>query len=461
MRRAALLLAGAALLSGFTLLRGYAPHDEGLMLEWASRVAHGEWPYRDFWSNYAPGQTVLLAALWKVFGPSLLVWRILRVAVDAIVAYLAYRLVRRGAPEWLALLAWLAVAGAMAWPTGPGPNPTALALGLGAMLLARDRPALAGALAGVAFAFRPEIGLACALGGLSRRFAGWFVGVAVVCLAPFFVAAPGDMWHDVVGFLGIQDLQRLPFPVAPHTTDPNKVFERLFPLILVLSTGAVAVWSAARRRLDPLLALALIGLLYLLGRTDEFHLVPLSVALAILLARAAAHEPARAARAALVALLALIALHGLDRRADDLLHPPSLAAVPGAAADGVETSPADARALGALEAAVRSQPPGPLFVANPRHDRVAAGDPLLYVLLGRRNPTRYDVMQPGIVTTAKVQREIVGDLDNTDLVVRWLDPRATADAPHTNGAHVLDAYLAAHFARTARYGDYELLLRQH
>jgi hypothetical protein len=461
-RRAALLLGAAALVSGFTILRGYAPHDEGLMLAWASRVAHGQWPYRDFWSNYAPGQTVLLAGLWKLFGPSLLVWRIVRVATDAIVSYLAYRLVRRGAPEWLSLLAWFAVAAAMAWPTGPGPNPPALALGLGALLAARERPRLAGALAGVAFLFRPEIGVAAAIGCLSWTAAAVGAGVAVVGLAPFAIAAGGDMWHDVVGFLGKQDLQRLPFPVAPHTTDPNKVLERLIFLILVVGAGAAAAWSAWRRRLDPLLPLALVGLLYLLGRTDVYHLVPLSVALAILLARAAAQETSPV-RWALVALLALVALHGLDRRADDLLHPPAAADVPGGAADGVQTDPADARALGALERAVAARPPGPLFVADPRHDRVTAGDPLLYVLLDRRNPTRYDVMQPGVITTARVQREVVGDLAGTNLVVRWLDPRAEQREPNgsgrSSGVHVLDDYLAAHFAPTGRWGAYQLLLR--
>ena len=72
----ALLLVAAAALSGFTIRRGYGPHDEGLMLAWAQRVADGQWPYRDFWSNYAPGQTLVLAGLTKLFGPSLLVWRV-------------------------------------------------------------------------------------------------------------------------------------------------------------------------------------------------------------------------------------------------------------------------------------------------------------------------------------------------------------------------------------------------
>ena len=73
----ALIGVGAAL-SAFTILREVGPHDEGLMLQAAARVAGGQWPYRDFWFNYGPGQPLVLAALWKAFGPSLLAWRVLR-----------------------------------------------------------------------------------------------------------------------------------------------------------------------------------------------------------------------------------------------------------------------------------------------------------------------------------------------------------------------------------------------
>ena len=51
-----------------------------------------------------------------------------------------------------------------------------------------------------------------------------------------------------------------------------------------------------------------------------------------------------------------------------------------------------------------------MLVAPPRYDRVRVGDSMLNVLLDRPNPTRYDVVQPGVVTTAKVQREMARDL---------------------------------------------------
>lgn len=472
--RTPVLLLAAALLSGFALLREIGPHDEGLMLQAAQRIADGQWPYRDFWWNYGPGQPLLLAIPTELLGSSLLWWRIIRVALDALVALLAYRLVRRGAPEWLALTAWLGAAAAMAWPATPGPNPAALALVLGALLLARRRPLLAGALCGVAVVFRPEIGVAGAL-AVALVGGGWAalavaVAVAAAALLPFFAAAPGEMLDDTVGFLGVQDLQRLPLDVTPDTADPNKLLEQLFPAILVAATALWAAWAAVRRPrwALPAVPLLAVGLLYLLGRPDEFHLVPLAVLLAIALALAAAGEGAAIVRGALIAALVLIALHGLERRAGQLMNPPALADVPSPVADGVQTADADAAALGALLPRIHALAPAgrPIFVAPPRFDKVSVGDPLLYVLAQRPNPTRYDVIQPGIATTAEVQREIVDDLERARpaVLVRWLDPRAAADEPNgssrSSGVHLLDRYLARTYEPVGRFGAYRLERRR-
>lgn len=473
--RMPLLFLAAALISGFTLRREIGPHDEGLMLQAAQRIADGQWPYRDFWWNYGPGQPLLLALPIKLFGPSLLWWRIIRVAVDATVALLAYRLVRRAAPEWLALSAWVTVAAAMAWPTGPGPNPTAIALVLGALLLARRHPRWAGVLCGVAVAFRPELGIAGAIavalagGGASAAIAA--AAVAVVALLPFFAVAPGDMLDDTVGFLGVQHLQRLPFPLHYRGgVDPNKLLEFYLPAILVAASLLWAAWALVRRPRWALAAIAplLVSLLYLSGRPDEFHLVPLSVVLAVVLALAAAGERSLPWRAGLLLALALIGLHGLERRVGQLRHPIPLAAVPSPIADGVETTPADARDLRAVLRTIDDLtcPGAPIFVAPPRFDKVTVGDPLLYVLAQRTNPTRYDVIQPGVATTAKVQREMIADLRRTRprVLVRWDDPRAIADEPNgsatSSGVHLLDDDLRTAYPFGIRYGDYVVYLRR-
>lgn len=476
----ALLALGAAALSAFTILRGYGPHDEGLMLAWARRIADGQWPYRDFWSNYAPGQPLLLAALVKLFGPSLLWWRVVRVAIDATVSVLAFVYVRREAGTGWALGAWVAVAGAMAWPSGPGPNAPGLALGLGALLLARRAPLGAGALAGLAVFVRPEIGVAAALGAVlearragageergAARVAIGAIAVAALALAPFAIAAGGAMADQVLGFASVQDLQRLPFPLDyDGGLDPNKLLEYYLPAILVAASALWAGWALVRRDGFALAPLIAVGVAYLLARTDEFHLVPLSVVLAIALACAAGRETLAWPRAALGVALALVAVHGLERRVGQALHPPALAAIPAAAADGVRTNAPDAAALRALIPYVqaRARRGAPVLVAPPRYDRVRVGDPMLNVLLDRPNPTRYDVVQPGVVTTAKVQREMARDLRGTPVIVRWVSALAREREPNgssrSSGVFVLDRAIARGYRPAARFGDYLVLVRR-
>jgi hypothetical protein len=484
----ALLFVLGALLSGVTILWGINPHDEGLVLQAGARIAEdGQLPYRDFYANYGPGQYFLAGGLHLAFGPSLLTWRVVRLLLDATVGVLAYLLARREAPEPLALSAWLASAAAMAFPHIPSPNPAAIALGLGAILLAGRRPAVAGALAGLAVVFRVDVGLAAVAGAVlgalpaaGRRAAivaaGWAAAVAAVLLAPVVLAGPREFWDQTLGFaLDEQGLQRLPLPGAwDGGVEPNRILAHYYPYVLM---GGTAVWAlVALRARAPLSAwapapLALAGVAYLLARADAFHHIPLAAVLPVLLATAAAR--ARIAGQALGALaacgvLALIAVHGLDQKRIALLSPPELARLHVDVADGVSARAAEARAIDALVPYVRARvrPERPVFVANPRYDIVKVGDPLLYVLLDRDNPTRYDVLQPGVVTTAPVQREIARDLEGARpaLVVRWLSPVASEPEPNgagrSSGVRILDRYLARRYREVRRFGEFAVLARR-
>ena len=476
------LFALGAVICGFTILRGISLSYEGTMLQAGARIAGGQWPYRDFWSNYPPGQPLVLAALHRVFGASLLAWRVLYALTGAAVALGAYLLAWRRAPGSYALLAWLAGgvrdgvrarsraqpdrarAGARRTAGGAaaaGPGRGAGGRGLPVPARVRDRGDRRGSVE--------------APRGQRLRAVGVAVLCAAVTLAPFFVLAPRTMLHDTIGFYGIEGLQRPPFPLGYHG---HVGFGRLlaFYLPLILLVGCV-LWAvamailltrprpvphanvtlrggiAARARqptVDPgslsAAPLAIVGVGYLLARTDQLHLVPLAVVLPVLLATAAASAPS-ALRATLLAAVALIALVGVDHRAGQALHPPPLARVPGPAGDGVKTSPADARWLASLERTVGrlAQPGQPIFVTGPAGGRAGPGGPLLYVILGHPNPTRYDAMTPGVVTTATTQREIVSSLraSGVRVVIRVAAPGARST---TADANILDGYLSASFA---------------
>jgi hypothetical protein len=478
------VFAVGALLAALAITQGINPNDEGIVLQAASRITNGQLPYRDFYANYGPGEYYLIALLNLIAGPSLLSWRVLGVALDATVATLAFALVRREASLAVSLLASVAVAAAMAFPQVPHPNTPLLVLAFGGVLLAERRPVVAGLLAGVAVAFRPDAGIAvlaavvvAALPGRGRaaawRAGGTGVGVGLLLLAPFVIAAPDAFWDDTLGFdLGTQSLQRLPLPsLSPGPGGPSHVLHHDY--VYVLLAGAfvwlvIALAARAPLRRWSLAPVALAGIAYLVGRPDDFHLSPLAAVLPAMLGAVVPDARLRLGRAvAWVVCLALglIALEGLDLKRVQLVTAPHSATLNVDVGDGVQVPVADERALSALVRYVRARVPEgqPVFVSNPRFDLVNVGDPLLYVLLQRPNPTRYDVMQPGVVTTAAVQREMVRSLESARprLVVRWLSPLADQVQPdgagHSTGVHLLDSYLAARYVPVRRFGEYLVL----
>ncbi|MGI8593055.1 MAG: hypothetical protein ACR2ML_01560, partial [Solirubrobacteraceae bacterium] len=324
--------------------------------------------------------------------------------------------------------------------------------------------------------FRADLGAAAAVGvliatgrgGAPRALLAASVTAALLYL-PFLLAAPGDLLDQTVGFLGLQDLQRLPFPLDYNgAADPSRVVELYGPEILI---AGLALWAASAVARRPsleewaLAPLAVGGALYLLVRSDELHLAPLAVVLPPMLAIAASELRRAAPRVVLAVALALVVAQGVERQIVLLIHPTGDRAPALGVVDGVRVPEADAAALEATARFVNARvPPGaPIFVANPRHDRVRAGNPLLYVLLERPNPTRYDVMAPGVVTTAPVQREMVADLRRTPpaVVVRWVHPAASLPEPNgagrSSGARILDAFLSTAYRPVARFGDYQLL----
>jgi hypothetical protein len=494
---AALFVAGAAI-SAFTMLRGVDPFDEGLMLQAARRVADGQVPYRDFLWSYGPAQPYLLGGLSKVFGVSLLDWRILRVLADAGVALLVYVVARREAGPRLALVGWLAAACAMAQPRSANPFPLALLAALGAVAVAtggppsRRRVIAAAALTAVAAAFRLDFAIyagaavtvAFAVGRQWRPaavYAAATAGLTLLVYVPFLIATgPADLYDALVGTsLRDKDHWTLPFPLdydggLSGLADVKDVIDFYVPAALVAGL-AVAVLGglvrAVRERALPSswVALLVFGagcLAYLLSRTDEFHAAPLLVLLAILLpvviARLLDSGPAWIAAAAGVAL-AFLLVHGTWNRASALLRPPAMEPIHVAVADGVEAPPDEARSIERMVAAVqRRVPPGdPIYVVSRRSDLVRFNNPLVYVLTERDNPTPRDF---GLETSAPAQAAIVATLERTrpGAIVRWTDPVSSEREPNLrgrpSGVRTLDDYVAREYRLELRAGRYDVLV---
>ncbi len=103
-RRIALLLflGSLAYLCLFLRYTAIEP-DEGIILQGAQRILHGEVLYRDFFSFLTPGSYYLLALLFKTFGSSFMVARLPLVLFGAIFSTVNYLLVRRACSRGNAL----------------------------------------------------------------------------------------------------------------------------------------------------------------------------------------------------------------------------------------------------------------------------------------------------------------------------------------------------------------------
>ncbi len=442
--KAVWLWLAAAVISGFTARRYLGPLDEGLLMQAASRMGDGQWPWRDFGYAYGPGQPLFVL----VFGDSLLTWRVLRVAADASAAVLIWALVRDLRPRW-AIWAWLAAAVTAAQPTSANPTAPALAFSLGAVFAAtRGKPAIAGVLAALAAFWRPDVGVLAALAAAAaivwdaraqpggdatapRRSAhgrrtGALVVLAVAALAglalylPFIVAAgPATVWDAlVVQATRDGEYWRLPFPNGFPGGDVKDFLAWLAPY----GALAVVVLAAIRRTAFGLVVLGAGAAIYFVSRADLEHAQGLLVVAAGL---AAVIRPKLAG----AALLATLILVGTGNRAAALLRPPELKPF-----GAVRVPPEEAEALPKVIALVqRLVPPGePIYVAPLRSDLVSFSNPLLHYLTDRPNVLRRDVL---LQAKPEEQRNIVAALRRAQprVVIRWRDPESARPEPNRRG----------------------------
>jgi hypothetical protein len=477
-----LLFAGGALISAFTIRQGIDPFDEGLVLAAARRVTQGHVPYADFTWAYGPAQPYLLAGLFKLFGLSLMQWRVLRVLADAGISLVVFAMLLRYAPQRVALLGWLAAACAMAQPRSANPFPFALLFALLAIAVLPRRAVLAAVFTAVAAAFRLDFALygaaACAfaIGWRPRelaRYAAVAAGVSVLVYLPFLIdIGPSRLYDALVGTsLHDRDYWTLSFPLSydgifrlwgPGALlhDLKDVVDYYQPLLLVIGVGL----SVVMRRAAPALIVFAIGALsYLLSRTDEFHTQPLFVALAVLLPAAVVATRHRAVAVAAAVVFGLMLVHGVANRLSALFGPPDVTAVHVGPADGAEAPPAEARAIERVVADVHARVPAgePIYVAPRRSDLVTYSNSILYVLADRDNAARQDF---GLLTSPSEQQDIVDQLRarRPRVVVRWTDPLSSKNEPNLrgrpSGSRVLDRYLASDYRVLERLYHYDVLV---
>jgi hypothetical protein len=145
--------------------------DESIILTGAMRVAAGQIPHQDFYTNYGPGQFYTIAALFKLFGQSVLIERLYDLFLKALIVSLIYTITSFWCRRSIALcttsvtLLWLF---GFDLTAGTAVVPVSLLNLVACMLilpvfsrpLRAKRMLAAGAVAGIAALFRYDTGVA-------------------------------------------------------------------------------------------------------------------------------------------------------------------------------------------------------------------------------------------------------------------------------------------------------------
>jgi 4-amino-4-deoxy-L-arabinose transferase-like glycosyltransferase len=475
------LLLLAVLLEAGMLWVGIDDLDEGYFAQQATRVLHGQVPYRDFDSLYTPGLLYVHAGLFYFLGgPSLVGLRVVSLVGRAAIACLMYGLGRSFArPLWAVVPPLFLLIGLDAsperWEPHPGWLSTAFAL-LSVWLFPRSSLA-AGAAAGLTFLFKQNTGvliLAAAVvftclearfcrtrgvqgGGAPMGAGGWgvwpralralrasspllvgFAAVTLVWLVPLLFAIDGQATR-LAPFIGGVNQAALFSP--PEMTD-----------LLPVAAGLLGAWYAWRRCRRPLLAWYVVAGWFLFvtefPRMDALHLVWSAPLLLVVGAIALDGLPAQLGVVAL-STLGLAALPILDWRTDWVGQ--SRVAISGVPyADGLLVPPRTRDDLVGLvgDLRARTEPGEPIFVYPT--------EPLVYVLAERPNPTRYDHLYPGAAPPDEVHRVIQQLADVRIVVTSEFWPPFFAP-PGDNAP--LDADLATNYREVGRYGAYHILER--
>jgi hypothetical protein len=263
-------------------------YDEGLILTAAMRVGAGQIPHRDFYANYGPAQFYILAALFKIFGQSILVERLYDLFIKGLLVTAVFAITasysRRPIPVCTAIVTvlWLF---SLSDLTGTPVIPVSLLNVVGSALILpvfagsvpTRRMLAAGALAGFATLFRYDTGLAlfcihtcvitiavCSKGVSNklRAFAyAWWpyaLGFVVVSLPPLLyylsVAPLHPFVHDIILYPSryYHRSRNLPFPrVGPRSFENIQVYLPIAVVGMSLYAAATKVFSTRSNRPDP------------------------------------------------------------------------------------------------------------------------------------------------------------------------------------------------------------------
>ena len=474
-------------------------NDEGIYLDGALRVSHGQMPYRDFFSITGPGTFALMAASFRLFGTTLLAARIPVVWDIGIITACLYWLASKLSNSLTAALAAFvyltfatlvetAVVANHRWDSGAWAILAATLIVAAAENAVAGNPRArfsravsfgAGAAAGIAAWCTPPVALAVvALGAcllvytaVKHLFVPYASGVAAAFTAgAIWIVSTGTLramldsllwsssnylganrtWYGSVTD-GYASLLR-------NTSGANAANTLLVLAILTLPAtlplfSAMWLWKRPSMTIVILLTFGFALVVSTYPRWDLNHLTWVSAPFYALAAGLIASSPGRTVAAVRKTLAVIMLVVGcvctaltIQQRLSEVTRATTLGKIHG--------RPADLDVLAMVQGRVK--PSDTLFVFPYR--------PLLYFVTGAQNPTRYSFLQPGMFSV-KDELEALSELQAHPprlVLYSYISPEEylriwPASDPRRLRMSGIEEFLRQNYRQTGQWSDLQLL----
>lgn len=455
---------------------GLVFYDDGVLLYGAERVLAGDIPYKDFWFIYTPGNIYLLALIFKIFGPSIMVERILNTLICFFIVVVTFLMARKIIKNTVALIITIFLATFCVWFNGLYANqniPILLSLISGFYFLNYIKSyqklylIIAGLFIGITTVFRQDIGLytfiavsialmafeyqkskasLSSIGGIINSFKIWFIvlGSTLIIIIPLFIyfmmiVPLQDLFIQFVIYpTEIYPLYfSLPYPLP---TSINNLITMYFPPLILAITSIWVVFKIKNRLITKMewmvifiLLLGLISMnsLRVMAIAHHMHLTMITsiilfsfffseyVRINKIISRFRKLEKGNQSINIFFTIFSILVIFGITffsiHMVDDKISKNSLS-LETVKGSGIMIYSDDNDFKDTVEYVRENVPPNEkIFVGTSRHDIMIYNQVMLYFLSDRKSATRYSDMIPGVVTTRNVQDEIVGELKDNDV----------------------------------------------
>lgn len=495
--------------------------DEGLMMYNPMRILSGDIPYKDFFLYYPPGQYWLLAVIFKLFGSSLIVTRIISVIVNSAISIAVYLIAKRLSSWKSALIAWIM---ALLWVNTYGSLfliPLALLFSLISCLFLIKFFTIkyvkylffCGLFTGITLFFRNDIGtftfisegivlfLFCLFNRQKRSLKliayylfGWGIVLVPVFIYLIMLVPVSDLTFSFITFpLKLYaKFYSLPFPaIIPN---PAHIFSGIlsvndylrqvllrmvyyFPSLVYLAGIAMVGLGLRKGLIQPeknwsVLLLVLLGLMchihgYIRG---HIHFLRSTFFMAIILFSfliSASKNFFQNNLSRLVCFIFVLAVVSVSipeklQQTVSSFSQPFYFSIK--RAKGICWDNRGKVYEGLIKYIQTNVPENErIFVGNARHDLVFINDIMLYYLSERHSATKYHQLDPVLITKKDIQEQIISDLKKSKInyVILWQEAHHFEPnlSGKSSGLFLLDNFIRKQFVPVRQFGDYTVYKR--